>query len=62
MTYTLLEIYESFSNGQKKQFCAQVQSYNPADFARDLESEIADCVVTEREAFQMLKTYLTVGV
>lgn len=58
MTYTLLEIYESFHNGQKKQFRNQVNSYGPSDFATDLQAEINDGVLTVEEAYKMLREFL----
>ena len=57
---TLLEIYESFHNGQKKQFAQQVDDYSPASFAEDMETEIKDGVLSTEEAFKMLKTFLIV--
>lgn len=55
---TLLEIYDSFHNGQKKQFCNQVREYGPNDFATDLQAEITDGVLTVEEAYRMLREFL----
>lgn len=55
---TLLEIYESHHNGQKKQFADQVLAYGADDFADDLQTDIADGVLSFEEAFKMLKTFI----
>lgn len=59
--HTLLEIYESHANGQRKQFADQVLEYGAADFAADLQVEINDGVLTYGEAFNMLKTFTIVN-
>lgn len=55
---TLLQIYESYHNGQKKQFVEQVQNYGASDFATDCAVDISDGVLDEREAFNMLVTFI----
>ena len=55
---TLLEIYESYYNGQREQFVEQVNEYSVKEFATDLESEIADHILTEPEAYKMLRTFI----
>lgn len=60
---TLLEIYESHANGQRKQFADQVNEYGAADFARDIftdEIGEGDSTNTPEECYQMLKTYIIV--
>lgn len=56
--HTLLEIYESFHNGQRKQFVKQVKEYGEADFARDVQVEINDGVLAYPEAFKMLQAVM----
>jgi len=60
---TLLEIYESYYNGQKKQFVSQVTAYGKADFASDIGGDTDSeglPVLTDKERYKMLKTYLIV--
>ena len=58
MTNTLLEIYESFSNGQKKQFVEQVQNYGKIEFVTGLTHAIECDIVSAVTAFDMLKTII----
>lgn len=58
---TLLEIYESFHNGQRKQFADQVLEYGAADFAADTQTEVNDGILSHLEAYQMLKTFILVN-
>lgn len=55
---TLLTIYESFKNGQLSQFVAQVKEYGPADFTTDVQTDISDQVLTFKEGFKMLRTFI----
>ena len=55
---TLLEIYESHANGQKKQFADQVLEYGADDFAADLQTDITDDILTYQEAYEMLRTFI----
>ena len=57
---TLLEIYESHTNGQRRQFADQVREYGADDFASDLQTEINDGILTYEEAYKMLKTFIVV--
>lgn len=58
---TLLEIYESYHNGQKRQFADQVLAYGAAEFAGDTVPEINGGVLSLQEAYNMLKTFIIVN-
>ena len=61
---TLLEIYDSYTNGQKRQFADQVNAYGADDFASDIGSDTDSeglPVLTDTERYKMLKTYLIVN-
>jgi len=55
---TLLEIYDSYTNGQNKQFADQVLEYGADDFAADLQTDITDDILTYQEAYEMLRTFI----
>jgi len=58
---TLLEMYESFHNGQKKQFVRQVEEYGTADFIKDMHTEMRDGVLTQEEVNAMTLTLVNLG-
>jgi hypothetical protein len=55
---TLLQIYESYENGQGKQFIQQVREYGEADFAIDVQTEINDGVLNYEQGFRRIKTII----
>lgn len=55
---TLQEIYGSHSNGQRKQFVEQVEDYGPYAFFTDVQEEVKEGVLPEKEALGMLTTFI----
>ena len=55
---TLLEIYESFENGQRKHFIEQVNEYGFNSFVEDINIEQIDGILTYEECFNMMKHYI----
>lgn len=61
---TLLEIYDSYHNGQKKLFADQVLAYGADNFASDIgtdENGEGEPVFTDKERYQMLKTFIIIN-
>ena len=59
---TLLEMYESYHNGQKKQFITQVKQYGYEYFINDIKTELKDGVLNESEIIGMLSTIILIGI
>ena len=54
----LLEIYDSYLNGQRKQFMDQVQAYGPNKWLIDIIKDEKNGVITLDERVAMQRTYM----
>lgn len=58
---TLLEMYENYYNGNKKEFCEQVTAYGAGDFARDIQNDEdsdGNPVISYEHCYDMLRCYI----